>query len=99
MIAGMYRCVGRSLSIYSGHHIDGTLLCHLSPADVSALADPTARLSHNLSRVGRRSHCNGSHGHLSETTSHADWRTQMRRNLEQPVFGKGILRAVRAHTV
>ena len=92
----MNRRVGRRVGVHSGHYLDGTLLCHLSPADVAALADSPACLPHDLRRMGRRVRRNDTDRHLSTTAAHAIRRTQVRRDLGRPLLGKGMLAAVTA---
>jgi len=86
----MDRRVGRRVSVHSGHYLDGTLLRHLSPADVAALADSPARVPYDLCRMGRRARRNDTDSHLSATAAHAIRRTQVRRDLGRPLLGKGI---------
>ena len=90
MCVRMSRRVGRRVGVHSGHHLVGALLRHLSPTDVPALADAPARLSHDLSRMGRLAHCHDADRRLPETASHADRRPQVRRNLGRPQLGEGI---------
>jgi len=90
---GDARCrrVGRRVGVHSGHYLNGTLLRHLSPADVAALADATPRLPHHLRRLARLRRRHDSHRHLPASASHAVRRTQVRRDVGRPLPGKGIL--------
>ena len=84
------RRVGRRVGVHARHDLAGTLLRHLSTADVAAMADSSARRAHDRRRVDRLARRHDADRRLPATAPHADRRPQVRRGLERPLPRKGI---------